>query len=72
MSDPIPTQLGDGWSTLATAGHWVGLQSEAAKDLNEKQGRVLSFSADRGRYDVELAGGQVKAIKPDNLRRLEK
>eukprot|EP00966_Prymnesium_polylepis_P073654 1709614-Prymnesium_polylepis.1 len=45
-----------------------GLQSEAAKALNGQRGRVNGFSADKGRFDVELEDGQVKAIKLDNLR----
>ena len=44
-----------------------GLQSEAARALNGMSGCVLSFNADKGRYDVDLEG-QVKAIKFENLR----
>ena len=44
-----------------------GLQSEAARALNGMTGRVLSFNADKGRYDVDLEG-QVKAIKFENLQ----
>ena len=39
----------------------------ARPDLNGRVGKVVAFSAERGRYNVDV-GGEIIALRPDNLK----
>lgn len=39
-----------------------------APELNGKQGTVKSWDADKGRWNVLMPGGDIKALKPENLK----
>lgn len=45
-----------------------GLTSEAGKELNGELGAVLRFDPERGRYEILLASGETKALKPEYLQ----
>jgi hypothetical protein len=53
-------QLGPG---IAVAIH--GLK---AADLNGKEGKCKEWDSSKGRWTVEMRGGELKSIKPENLR----
>ena len=42
----------------------------ARPDLNGRKGAVVAYSADKGRYTVEVQG-ETLALKPDNLKVLD-
>eukprot|EP00930_Biecheleria_cincta_P038880 TRINITY_DN26739_c0_g1_i1.p1 TRINITY_DN26739_c0_g1~~TRINITY_DN26739_c0_g1_i1.p1 ORF type:complete len:130 (-),score=20.73 TRINITY_DN26739_c0_g1_i1:525-914(-) len=41
---------------------------KGAADLNGKEGKCKHWDADKGRWTVELPGGELKALKPENLQ----
>lgn len=41
---------------------------KGAADLNGKEGTVDKWDADKGRWNVKMSGGEVKALKPENLQ----
>ena len=43
----------------------TGLQSKP--DLNDKWGKILKFTAETGRYDVQLSAGKILRLKLENI-----
>eukprot|EP00931_Biecheleriopsis_adriatica_P114949 TRINITY_DN90815_c0_g1_i1.p2 TRINITY_DN90815_c0_g1~~TRINITY_DN90815_c0_g1_i1.p2 ORF type:complete len:143 (+),score=31.32 TRINITY_DN90815_c0_g1_i1:39-431(+) len=41
---------------------------KGAADLNGKEATVKTWDADKGRWTVQLQGGDFKALKPENLQ----
>jgi len=49
---------------LAVAIHGL----KGAPELNGKGGKIEQWDADKGRWTVRLPGGELKALKPENLQ----
>mmetsp|Transcript_15448 Transcript_15448/g.27071 ORF Transcript_15448/g.27071 Transcript_15448/m.27071 type:complete len:255 (+) Transcript_15448:62-826(+) len=50
----------------------TGLQSAAGQKLNGRNGVITEFIEESNRFKVELAPGEIHAVKPDNLRYSDK
>lgn len=49
-----------------------GLQSEAGRKLNGKNGVITKFEPEKGRFQVDLGQAAVQSLKPENLRPFSK
>jgi len=49
----------------------MGLKSEAGQALNGTVGEIIRYMHDTSRYEVRLEDGGTKALKPENLCRLD-
>jgi len=41
---------------------------KGAAELNGKEGKCKDWNEEKGRWNVQLPGGELKALKPENLR----